>query len=262
MDSQSSAVASQEARSAEEGTKVESGHGSVKRAILKRLEERYPDKHVPWGDFMKAADGFDYAYFAQVARTAGYSYLGRPREGRQRGQARQFIENEIATKYPCMEIPRGLVNEWAKKFGVSRQRVHQIVLDYGGRSYAKKKREFQGRTCNACGEPTNSNTQRFCEEHRVVRLTCESCGKEFSMPWSSVNGLIKQAYRVSQRENARGGGGILRTCRKSCRSDMAIEFITRNPETPTYLLTEKFGVSPGRIYQWRAEAKKRLATSH
>lgn len=243
----SNSVASQEARSAEEGAKVKPSHGSVKRAILERLEERYPDKRIPWGEYMEASEGFDYAYFAQVARWAGYTYRDKPQAERHpRGAARQFIENEIATKYPCMEIPRGLVNEWARQFGITRQRAHQIVAGYGGKAYVKKKR-----TCKDCDAPPLAGKLR-CAEHLMVHLVCESCGEGFSLPRAEVLARAKQSQRQESKPTARKGGEswALKLCRKDCRKQKGIAYMRANPMMNPVIVAEKFGVTRGAVEHW------------
>lgn len=241
-------VASQEARETAEGAWVESGHGSVKRAILKRLEERYPDRHIPWGEYRKAAEGFDYAYFTQVARRAGYSYRDETHaERRPKGHARQYIENEIATKYPCMEIPRGLVNEWAKTLGITRQRVHQIVTHCGAKSYTKK-----ARTCKDCDALPLPRSQR-CAEHVTVRLTCESCGKEFYLRRAEVFARAKQSTDQALKPNVspKGSGHTaLSFCRKACRKERGMAYMRENPAIHPYFVAMKFGVTRGAAYQW------------
>lgn len=244
----SSPEASQEARETAEGAKVESSHGSVKRAILKRLEERYPDKVVPWGDYREAAKGFYYAYFTQVARQAGYSYHEGPRTASHViGSPRKFIESEIATKYPCMEVPRGITNEWAEKLGISRQRVHQIVAGYGAKAFTKKKR-----ACRDCDEKPLPGRQR-CAEHATVRLVCESCGEEFLMSRAEVFARAKQsAIQAAKPSSHRGGGpALLSLCRKDCRKQAGIAFMKANPKVSIASVAMKFGVTRGAVHQWQ-----------
>lgn len=103
----------------------------------------------------------------------------------------QAILAELERRFPCGAIPFGLQVEMAARYGLTRQRINQIVQKAG---YQKLVAAKAASTCLDCDQP-RVRGGRYCVEHKMVPLSCGQCQQVFSIPRHIFNARLKQGNR-------------------------------------------------------------------
>ena len=218
-------------------------------AISKALAENYPDKKIPWGGLTSLAYnlGVSYSYIIQMAHVEGYETSGTEHTP---GGLRGLVMEEVARRWPCMEVPYGGLTALAKEFGVSRQRISQIVTWHGVQTSGHRKKS---RLCLVC-ESDAAKYSRYCEEHRYVTVACPSCGKETTkrpgLVLRSVNQGEEARRRTGASPHANPNAGLF-FCKKTCRQERGIALMEEYPDLQAKEVAEIMGVTTGMAYQWR-----------
>lgn len=117
-----------------------------------------------------------------VEDSFGNNFWVRKRKDTNRG-IRDEVIAYAASNWICKTIPLGGQEELANKFGVSRQRIGQILSRDARWDVEKRKRKV--RTCLDCIRPALSR-RLWCEEHLNITLSCYECEKTFNRLRSNV----------------------------------------------------------------------------
>ena len=112
--------------------------------------------------------------------------------------------SESRIKNPCRSYA-----DLARELGISKQRVHQIVVRLQLPRKLKLKDRFKDRfSCSECGQSRpNAKKAGYCtscrHEKSIVPVSCSFCGKLFSMSKSQLLGRVKRykGLHCSQRCN-------------------------------------------------------------
>lgn len=237
-------VASQEVRSAELGGEmVRRYHGNRRPIILATLEEKFPDKVIPRGALAKLTGDWSYSYAYQVARASGYKATSR---GGLIGAVRKGVLEEVSRRYPCQEVPHGVQAALAEKYGVTHQRISQILRNEGwGVRYSPAKEHV----CRDCSGPVGAGKQ-VCDSCLWVPVVCSSCGNEYQTTRWDLLARAKQHERHSGNNGRKLNGGYL-FCKKTCRKERGIAYMIANPKARLLEVAEEFGVSEGAVRGWR-----------
>jgi DNA-binding MarR family transcriptional regulator len=140
------------------------------------------------------------------------------------------IEAEIVKRFPCQEIPMGGITEIAAKYGVSKQRVHQIAkrLGVSGTHFLPggKARAINSKICKNCGNPKEYK-KVLCKDCRFPRLSFDVCGK-----------LFRRDRKTILRNNAGRGAYCSWDCRNEGLGTAAAEHHGKTPGETRALVKE------------------------
>lgn len=244
MSSNNAPVTSQEARSAGlDSEVVRLYHGSRRPVILALLEEKFPDKVMPRGALAKLTGDWSYPYAYQVARAHGYKAASR---GGPIEAVRKGVLEEVSRRYPCQEVPHGVQAALAEKYGVTPQRISQILRNNGWKVRYNPAKEH---VCRDCSGPLGKG-KLVCDSCLWVPIICPSCGNEYHTTRWDLLARAKQHEKHGENRGRSMNGGYL-FCKKTCRKDRAIEYMRANPEASWREVAEKFEVSEGAVRGWR-----------
>lgn len=245
----SASVGSQEARSAVlGGRRVTLPYGSRRPVILALLEERFPDKKIPRGALAKLTGDWSYPYAYQVAQAAGYRANSRSGPI---GTVRKNVLEEVSRRYPCQEVPHGVQVTLAEKYGVTPQRISQILRNNGWKVKYSPAKEH---VCRDCSGPVGEGKQ-VCDSCLWVPIICPSCGNEYHTTRWDLLARAKQHEKHGENRGRSMNGGYL-FCKKTCRKDRAIEYMRAHPDSGWRDVAKEFGVSEGAVRGWRKSMVK------
>jgi len=109
----------------------------------------------------------------------------------------------IERHWPCAAIPYGASAELATRFGISRQRVQQLLSrrDITIATYASTRETY---ICT-CGQPLASKPREsrlrafYCRHSPLVTLACDTCGVLFTrLPSQVLRRAASEGYKGSQ----------------------------------------------------------------
>jgi len=151
---------------------------------------------------------------------------------------------EVRKRWPCQELPTGAMTELGLKYGVSRERVRQIVR--GGEGYGLRRRGRKRRSvgCKDCGAEIEQHGSHYCEEHRWVVMQCPSCGNDFKMT------RVEAVARGMNSNGSSQGAGSLFVCHRTCRKERGLAWLAENPNATLVEVGEYAGVSPSAVWIW------------
>ena len=110
---------------------------------------------------------------------------GRDRTTSTRAKVLDYIERV----YPCGAIPYGALTDIGEVFGVTRERVRQIVNAAEVQRVARASQ--QPRKCWDCDRQPPKG-KRYCEEHATVLLVCPICDGEFRLARNQIHQRLRQ----------------------------------------------------------------------
>lgn len=183
--------------------------------IIAELTARFPDKRVPHGGLTDAAKelGMKIYIVRRAAASAGFVIVPKPADASPRintprvwpieGTTPWKIVNEVRRMYPCQEVPLGTFTALAEKYGVTRERVRQVLKRDGYSVFVQP--DKGPRKCAECQSEAISQHHKYCIEHNTVPLSCAECGEIFRR---KRNSAIHQEAR-------RGEAGPF--CNKVCQ---------------------------------------------
>ena len=114
------------------------------------------------------------------------------------GTKSEQVRKALRERYPCAVAPKGAQLAMAVEFGVTRQRISQIMKEMAF-SIAPGVNRTHPYVC-VCGAPVRSD-RRLCLKCRFVELPCAWCGKPKK---KSVAALTRQMTTENEKRAARG----------------------------------------------------------
>lgn len=101
------------------------------------------------------------------------------------------ILDYIERVYPCGAIPHGALTDISQVYGVSPERVRQIVNRAGIDRVPRIPGDSRTKGCRHCSKPAGTGIP-YCEEHRYVPLVCGNCNEEFRVRPSEVRSRLRR----------------------------------------------------------------------
>jgi len=157
---------------------------------------------------------------------------------------RDDLMAEVRKRWPCQELPWGAMTELALKYGISRERVRQIVRGKGMYEVRPPTRKSKTKGCHDCGSHEVEPGAHHCEDHRWVVMQCPSCGNDFKMT------RVEAIARGSRSNGSSKGAGSLFVCRRTCRKERGLAWLAENPGATQAEVAEYAGVSPSAVWTW------------
>jgi len=151
---------------------------------------------------------------------------------------------EVRRRWPCQELPWGVMTGLGLKYGISRERVRQIVRGKGMYEVRPPTRKSKTKGCHDCGSHEVEPGAHHCEDHRWVVMQCPSCGNDFKMT------RVEAIARGSRSNGSSKGAGSLFVCRRTCRKERGLAWLAENPGATQAEVAEYAGVSPSAVWTW------------
>ncbi len=108
------------------------------------------------------------------------------------------------------------LREIGDKFGISRERVRQILAEENLPTVSLRKRFL----CNYCGKVIRKQNKLFCNtkcfhEYTQVTLTCDYCGESFNRGMARVRGILRPTFTRQK------GHSVMFFCNNICKGKYA-----------------------------------------
>lgn len=195
---------------------------TTKAAMIRKiLDEEYPHG-LKYGDTsaIAARVGTDKYYVSKVMAMRRPGLIHRKKRKRPRtlkhlsGNSTRFkaprtnpLYDVIARRYPCGVLPTGASSALAREFGVSRQRVSQIVKALEVEVIRQAQIRARRFCAGGCGKNIGQSKNDFCLDCRRVTLTCDRCHAEFRRPIGQIRA----------RASNKGAKGQANYCSRECQ---------------------------------------------